>query len=256
MPGPPTGIERQLRLEGAENLRDIGGYASGEGRHTRWRTVFRSDSLHRLSAPGQAWLIQAGLRSVIDLRDNVDASEVPNVFRNSTAVRYRHIPIFETPLPDGVEPPSLWVGYMRMVHQRGDRIRCVVEALLEPEATPLVIQCGLGKDRTGLVIALLLAAVGVPDGTIVDDYALSSECLRSGPYLAEARERAERKGWTWQQCAELWDCPPRLMVDLLDHLGGQFGGVRQYLGTLGLTDEQLNRLEHLLVESSPDHFRW
>src|SRR5262245_5682235 len=94
---------RHLALEGTHNVRDIGGYATRDSRETRWRTVYRSDSLHRLSAAAQADLIAYGLRTVIDLRHSQETADMPNVFAQSERVRYLNLPLFEASTS---QPPS------------------------------------------------------------------------------------------------------------------------------------------------------
>src|SRR5262245_23186519 len=101
---PPS---RHIALEGAYNVRDIGGYDTGDGRQTRWRTVFRSDSLHRLTPAAQADLVGLGLRTVIDLRHVQETADMPNVFAESERVRYRNLPLFEaspSQPPDAAAP--------------------------------------------------------------------------------------------------------------------------------------------------------
>ena len=240
--------ERHLPLEGISNLRDVGGYATVDGRSTRWRTLFRSGCVDRLSPAGQEWLIDAGLRTVIDLRDDEEILSRPNVFAHSARVRYRRVPLFDGPLPDD-EPPPLEVGYWRMLEQRHARVRAVFEALLEPGALPALIQCHAGKDRTGMVVALILAAVGVPHATVAADYALSAECL--GPaYLDETREWFATRGWSWDTYAHLCGSPAQLMLDMLAGVEQRYGGVVEYLASIGVRRGELEVLRERLTQTT------
>ncbi len=83
MAGDPRRI---VRLGGVRNLRDVGGYPTRDGRRIRWRTLYRSDCLDQLDPPGRAWLVIAGLRSVIDIRGPAELRERPNVFATSVDV--------------------------------------------------------------------------------------------------------------------------------------------------------------------------
>ena len=241
-------VERHLPLEGISNLRDVGGYATVDGRYTRWRTLFRSGCVDRLSPAGQEWLIDAGLRTVIDLRDDEEIAIRPNVFADSARVRYRRVPLFDGPLPDD-QPPPLEVGYWRMLEQRHTRVRAVFETLLEPGALPALIQCHAGKDRTGVVVALILAAVGVPHATVAADYALSADCL--GPeFLDETREWFATRGWSWDMYAHLCGSPAQLMLDLLAGVAGRYGGVGEYLSSIGLRPSDLDVLRERLTEGA------
>ena len=241
--------QRHIRLQGARNLRDIGGYQTVDGRQTRWRVVLRSGCLDRLSLDGQNWLVNLGLRTVIDLRDNAELAEAPDVFARSDLVRYRHVPLFDSPLPANVLPPSLTEGYRRILFERAPRVRMVFEELLQPGALPALIHCAVGKDRTGVIVAMLLGAVGVPAETIVEDYALSSKCL--GPdLLPEARAYAEQQGWPWELTAAQWTCPPELMRRMLDEVHERYASVSDYLRSIGLESHQLARLRTLLLSSN------
>jgi len=241
--------ERRLLLEGIVNLRDVGGYATSDGRYTRWRTLFRSGCVDRLSLAGQASLVEAGLRTVIDLRDDEEVVNRPNVFADSRRVRYRRVPLFDEPPPEEL-PPPLEVGYWRMLEQRHARVRAVFEALLEPGAPPVLIQCHAGKDRTGMVVALILAAVGVPHATVAADYALSAECL-GAEFLDETRTWFEARGWSWDEYAHLSGSPAELMLDVLAGVDSRYGGVPQYLASIGVRPGDVEALRELLTQATP-----
>src|SRR5438309_7631744 len=112
--------QRVLALAGTYNLRDVGGYLTQDGRQTRWRTLFRSDSLHRLAETEQATLLGMGLRSVLDLRYERELAEAPNVFATSTGVRYLNLPLLAGPsgAQQGGDYPSLEEVYRRMADTR------------------------------------------------------------------------------------------------------------------------------------------
>ena len=242
-------MERVLRLGGTRNLRDVGGYPTVDGRRTRWRTLYRSDCLDRLDAAGQAWLVDAGLRSVIDLRDVEEAAERPNVFRRRSRgqhVVYQHLALFEVPLPPGLEP-NLRQGYRREVDLLGARMAKLVEAVVRPGTLPTLLHCAAGKDRTGVAVAVLLAAAGVGTETIAEDYALSEACL--GPeYVTETRDWVASRGWDWAVWEHTVATPPERMLLTLEYLEVQYGGVRQYLLSHGLAPAALEVLRELLTE--------
>ena len=140
----------------------------------------------------------------------------------------------------------LEVGYWRMLEQRHTRVRAVFEALLEPGALPALIQCHAGKDRTGMVVALILASVGVPHSTVAADYALSAECL--GPeYLDETREWFATRGWSWDTYAHLCGSPAQLMLDVLAGVDDRYGGVGSYLSSIGVRPGDLDVLRDRLT---------
>jgi protein-tyrosine phosphatase len=238
-------MARLVGLKGTRNLRDLGGYPTVDGRRTRWRTIYRSDCLDQLDEAGQSWLIEAGLRTVVDLRDDEEAAARPNVFATSQRVRYRRIPFWGRPLPADFDP-DLTNGYLRELDLCGQRLCAILAALVAPDALPALIHCAAGKDRTGIVVGLLLDAAGVTRDAIGKDYALSAECL--GPeYLAEGRIWVAQMGRDWDPWAHSFETPPERMLKTLEYLDRQFGGIGAYLLRHGLDADQVERLRRLLI---------
>jgi protein-tyrosine phosphatase len=236
----PTTTEglRVLGLAGTYNLRDVGGYPTQNGSRTRWRTLLRSDSLHRLATGEQATLLELGLRTVIDLRSERELAEAPNVFAASDNVRYLNLPL----VPGGgdvrAEIPSLEVLYRLIVNTRSAELAAIVNTLAVPGALPAVVHCTAGKDRTGLVIALLLRLVGVDAETIAADYNATEACL-AGEFMVDFRQRTEARGIDWQAYEPLLKCPPEFMLSLLTYVDETHGGVHAYLMQAGVAAEQL-----------------
>lgn len=235
--------QRHLQFAGTYNFRDVGGYPTRNGGATRWRTLFRSDSPHRLSAADRAVLVGRGLRTAVDLRQAEEVAAAPNVFVSSPQVIYRHVPLLnDTPsMPEVL--PSLVDIYRGILDERGEQVAAVLAALAAPGALPAVVNCTAGKDRTGLVVALLLGLAGVPEETIVTDYALSGACL-AGVYLDEARQRAAAQGLSYDL---LVLCDPDFMRVTLAHLNQRYGGIEAYVRTAGLGGAEIDRLRRAMV---------
>ena len=241
-------MARLVALNGTRNLRDLGGYPTVDGHHTRWRTIYRSDCLDQLDEAGQSWLIDAGLRTIVDVRDDEEAAARPNVFATSQRVTYRRVPFWGRPLPADFDP-DLSNGYVRELDLCGQRLCTILAALLIPDALPALIHCAAGKDRTGIVVALLLETAGVTREAISQDYALSAECL--GPeYLAEGRVWIAQIGADWDRWAHSFETPPERMLKTLEYLDRQFGGIESYLLGHGLATDQLERLRQLLLANA------
>ena len=234
----PRLLERHLRLPGTRNLRDVGGYPAGASRRTRWRTVLRTDALDRLPAASRSALLDLGLRCVVDLRWPEELVESPSVFATSDRVTYRSIPLLED---DPTPAHGMAATYRHIFDERAAQLAEVVRTLLAPEGLPVAIGCAAGKDRTGVVIALLLAAVGVPSDVIVADYELSGEAL--GGELADDPHLDD-----WRAQPSRVDCPGEYMLEALDHLDRHHGGASSLLLRNGLTEPELDRLVELLTE--------
>ena len=241
-------LPRHLGLAGTYNLRDTGGYRTMDGRTTRWRTFFRSDSLHRVPPMAQTTLLNYGVRTVIDLRRSDELHGAPNVFANSSEVVYHHLSLLADSRPERkVAPRALPDIYRLILEQRQEQLRQTLATLAAPGGLPAIVHCTAGKDRTGLIVALLLGLVGVPAATIIADYALSSQYL-VGTYLEEARQRAAHNDIPWEWFQHQVICPPEFMHTTLQYLDERHGGIVAYVRRIGLSQEQCERLQHALVE--------
>jgi protein-tyrosine phosphatase len=233
--------DRHLPLPGTRNLRDVGGYPTANGRRTRWRTLLRTDSLDLLPNESQATLLDLGLRQAIDLRWPSELASAPSVFRDSPRVRYRSIPLLAYEEDD----PTPFVGlvgmYRRILDERGEHLVQVVRAVIDPDGTPVAIGCAAGKDRTGVAIAIILAALGVPRELIVADYALSAGFFAGhveDPHLID-----------WRRGPVDTESPPEYMEEVLRHLDERHGGAPALLRAGGMSDSELERLVEVLTEA-------
>jgi protein-tyrosine phosphatase len=230
--------ERHLRLPGTRNLRDVGGYPAGDGRETRWRTLLRTDALDQLPVASQVALHDLGIRQVIDVRWEHEVNGRPSVFRDSDEVRYRNLPL----MPDQAVPEGIAATYRHMFDTRSSALAEIARALLEPGGVPVVIGCAAGVDRTGVTVALLLSAIGVPADVVAGDYALSVESFAS--------DGADSGLADWRGEAITLDCRPEYMLEALDHLERVHGGAPTLLARHGFGDGHLGRLRELLTVPS------
>lgn len=231
---------RHLRLAGTRNLRDVGGYPAGGGRRVRWRTLFRTDSLDRLPVASQRELLSLGVRHVIDLRWPHEIESSPSVFRDSSAVRYESLPLFEE---HGAPPTGTPAEVYRLVlDSRGEQLTAIARSITAPGGLPAIIGCAAGVDRTGTTVALLLSAVGVPDDVIAADYAMSAECFAGGGDGSGLDD--------WRSGPVSVDCLPTYMEEALDHLDRRHGGAAALLERHGFTTGDLDTLTELLTETA------
>jgi protein-tyrosine phosphatase len=241
---------RHLPLDGTYNVRDCGGYLTREGRAVKWGVLFRADGLHRLTREGQAALLGYGVQTIIDLRRSEELKTAPNVFADSSDVQYHHVSLLvdeafhAEPQRD---PEPLVVMYRRILDERQEQVYKALSTFAGPAGLPGLMHCTAGKDRTGLITALLLALVGVPHETIVADYALTSTYLGDG-FIEDIKQRALQRGFTWEQYAPLVACPPENMAQTLLHIDEAYGGVSPYLRHIGLSQAQLSRLYEGLLD--------
>ncbi|PON14412.1 protein-tyrosine-phosphatase [Candidatus Entotheonella serta] len=241
---------RHLPLEGTYNVRDCGGYLTREGRTVKWGVFFRADGLHRLTPQGQTALLGQGVQTIIDLRRSEELQTAPNVFANSSDVQYHHVSLMidetSTAGPQK-EPEPLVVMYRKILDERQEQVYKTLATFADTAGLPGLVHCTAGKDRTGVITALLLSLVGVPHETIIADYALTSTYLGEG-FMEDIKKRALQRGFTWEQYRPLVTCPPENMAQTLQHLDEAYGGSAAYLRHIGLSQAQLAHLRDQLLD--------
>ncbi len=235
---------RHLPLNGTHNLRDVGGYPTHAGGSVAWRTLFRSDSLHRLDSHGLTRLAGLDLRTIVDLRADIEVEQRPSAIAGLPA-RLVRAPIVRDPtlLPP---LPDLAAEYRYTIDECGDSIGAVIRELCAPGALPALVHCAAGQDRTGIVIALVLAVLGVPDDVIGADYSLSSVYL--DPDSTAVIGRLKAAGPDANVTAELISSQAGLILNVLALARAAGGGsVDRYLTAHGVAAPDLAALRSMLV---------
>ncbi len=238
---------RLLDWEGGLNARDLGGYATEDGRETRWGAVVRSAALGALTEAGRAALADYGVRTIVDLRLPDELEREPNPFAEpgDHGIVYTNVSIIDPAAapPDAVS--TLAEDYLQMLDRYGHGVAQAMAAIARAPEGGVLVHCAAGKDRTGLISALLLGLAGVPAETIATDYALTAELLRprDEDWLEHGPgERAERE-------AILARFAPtaEVMLEVLEGLDRRYGGVERYLLAAGVSPADLDRLRDRLV---------
>ena len=225
---------RHIEVEHAFNIRDIGGYPTCDGQTTQWKRFLRSDGLHALHEADMQVLLDYGVRLVVDLRLPMELRSAPNVFSGSELVQYRHQSFLDEAVLKRIEKEPVQnrthlradQGYRSWLDHCQPSVRDVLVSLSDNDAGVALYHCSGGKDRTGLVTALLLGLAGVPDELIAADYALTARYnIRSTfkPPEPDIRD--------WQDYEAAY-CPPAVMHESLEHLNQGYGECRVMFGTL------------------------
>jgi protein-tyrosine phosphatase len=191
-----------------------------------------------------------GLHTIFDLRSPPELEEdgLGALFDDGLA-RHRHAPFFRN--ETGVRPGGLNVEmltlYIEMLDLGREAIGDVFTALAEEPTYPAVFHCAAGKDRTGVVSALLLRVLNVGDATIAADYALSGEYITPRLEAEWAQsEEALRKRYG-EVPAHIHRADPETILQTLEFMDAQYGSVQAYLAGCGVGADQLDALRrHLL----------
>ncbi|OJX75020.1 tyrosine-protein phosphatase [Leifsonia sp. 71-9] len=239
---------QRLPVPGTYNFRDVGGYPA-EGGSTRDGKLFRADALGRLGDAGKESLRELGVRVVIDLRDDFEVDSLPDDL-DGLDVEVLRLPVFE-----GSGASQATIGatladlYEKIVLQHRDVVVRALREIADTGDEPVVVHCTAGKDRTGVVVALALLAVGVDRETVLDDYAATQANL-AGEWLEGmlALVRGYGVEITPDLQVIMGGSPREAMAAVLDLIDRDFGGVRAYLLDAGLDEVELAKLRSVLIQ--------
>jgi protein-tyrosine phosphatase len=242
--------DRHIVCDGAFNVRDLGGYAAAGGRTVRWQTLYRADGLHRIEAEAAGAVTPLGWRTILDLRTEDEFRA--GAFLHHGGAEVLHLPVIRSPwdieaVGDAAPVEFLVARYREMLDEGRTALTTAVRLLSSQERLPAVFHCSAGKDRTGVLAALVLSVLGVADETIAEDYHLSAGAMdRLVDWLRAARP--DLVDHMAQQPKTFLACPPEAMLGFLGALRDRFGSAEGYLTASGVEPEALDRLRDVLLE--------
>jgi protein-tyrosine phosphatase len=238
--------DRRIPLTGTFNVRDVGGYPAAGGTVRACR-LLRGDALHRLDDEARATLSDLRVRTVVDLREDFEARLSPDAL-DGTGIDVLRLPLFRFAGDSfGRAPDDLKTVYDHMVDDCGAALATAVGHVAAPHAQPVLVHCSAGKDRTGVVVALVLSLLGVPDEVIAEDYTLTSAYLAEE--FTQAVEQLQASTGLGQRLnGQALACPPELILATLERIRASHGSVQEYLLAHGLTAEQIATLRRTLIE--------
>ena len=242
---------RRLEIPGVLNLRDLGGYETRGGGFTRWRRVLRGDGLHRLTPEGMTALNAEALTSVIDLRSPAELEEAPNPYAAQQGVAFHHKPVYDDLAPAlmatrraGEDDPLVHF-YLSALIERAEAMRDILTTIVTAPEGAILFHCTAGKDRTGLVAALLLGVADVDRETILADYTLTGKFIAD--LVEELLERTRRNGGDAEMHARFLACAPLTMAATLDQIDKRHGSIPNYLSDIGLGAGDISALRDRLL---------
>ena len=231
------------------NFRDLGGLPSADGRTVHYGRLYRSDSLHRLTEEEGERLATLGVRTVLDLRRPAEIArdgripELPGIayFNLHPAHREWH--------PGSYDEAAgthryLADRYLDMATEGIDGFGAALRLISDVDRAPLVMHCFAGKDRTGVLAALTLVLLGVPQAEIMADYAASEAA--QAPIGAQVLRDASGMPVP-PPPAHFLACPPQAMGLFLSELADRYGSIHGYARAAGVNELHIEALRsHLL----------
>lgn len=231
-----------LEIDGVNNVRDVGGIPVPGGR-IRSGLLLRSGQLSG-ATPAGAEALRSRIRRIVDLRDGEEVAAEPTEIDGPETT---HLPLFLGSVRSFFETDtSLDDLYLHLLEQSGERLVSAIRIIAQGE--PTLVHCTVGKDRTGVTVALALAAVGADRDAIIADYALTESQLppersrRIAAYIRAQHPEAVHA------VALATQSPPPVMRALLQRVDERWGSAAAYLRANGMTEEELEALSSTLVE--------
>jgi len=244
--------DRRILLKACFNFRDLGGLETVDGRRVRSGVLYRADALHRLTADDLDVLRGLGLRTVIDLRSKGEIERHGRVaLADHDEVVHVHLAMMDEiwsteDMPRDDEAPApevLGEGYLRMLEFGGPAVATAIRLLADGETLPAVFHCTAGKDRTGVLAALVLGQLGVPEEAIAEDYALTELAVdgtRAWLQVNDPDVMGALPAWAWR-------APATTMLAFLEQVRAEHGSIPGLLAHLGVSQATLDALEDTLL---------
>ncbi len=234
--------ERLLPLEGAYNVRDMGGYKTKEGKIVKWGKIFRSGDLDKLTDADLEYLNEIPIRTYVDFRDSLEIANAPD--KKPTSLLHT----FKLPINAGnmidlhnvsiARSDTLMEDINRLlVNQSQATYKDFFRILADKSNIPLLFHCSAGKDRTGIAAALFLSALGVEREIIIQDYLLSADYLKD-KYALEIKQ--------YPQLAPLMTVKRSYIETAFDEIDKKYGGVENYL--IRFLDVDLDQMKSIYTE--------
>ncbi|MDC0767435.1 tyrosine-protein phosphatase [Streptomyces sp. HD] len=238
-------MDRHIRFDALHNFRDLGGCTTTDGHRVRPGRLYRADSLGKLTQGTPDWsrFLALGVHTVIDLRYPWEIEhrgrvpDHPSFTYHNLSIEHR--PYTQAGLTPDVDPtPYLAERYMEVAQDGTKEIRSALELVAKAAEsdTPLVFHCASGKDRTGLLAALILGLLGVPEPTIIEDFTLTE--LAAPALLADWKAHNNGRTPTWPGFGR---APEAVMRLFLADLTRRYGSIEGYISeALSLDPDSLS----------------
>jgi protein tyrosine/serine phosphatase len=242
---------RFVEFAGAYNFRDLGGLPANGGGRIRRGVLFRSDALHALDRSDVGRLRELGVVTVVDLRSEYEVAATGRGLLADESIGWFHAPLSNVGAPDYQPSAALASGdlgrhYLDTLDERSRMLARAFMHLATADHLPAVFHCTVGKDRTGVLAALVLGCVGVPARVIVEDYALTDD--RMAPLLARLRGDAAAPADIRALGPSPMRAEARSMEQFLAGLDAKYGGPGGWARAAGIDGEVVENLRVVLVD--------
>lgn len=254
--------QRRLPFSGAKNFRDLGGYQTKSGRTVRWGSLYRSDSLHKLTAADLRYLSALCLDRVVDLRSTPETNRDPDRLPEELTSRFVHIPILDSstglfhnsrdeflkiiPTVDGAR--SMIDTNIELATRFTPEIRQFLDILCSSNG-PVLFHCAAGKDRTGFTAAIILRLLGVAQDVVMEDYLLTNQYFFSAYRWSLGLMRVLRGRRFAETVRNFMIAQPGYLGSAFTAMEEKYGSFEGYVSDgLGLTAADIAHLQSMYLE--------
>lgn len=246
---------RRLPLENLYNARDLGGYITKDKKVTKWFRFLRTDDLHHASAADQKYLKEYGVTTVIDLRSKNELATNPNPFKDDTEIDYHNCSLLvgDATKPNEEMMKKMLEGgnvlgnmYLGMLQQAQPTIKEIFEIIGESKGTVLY-HCTAGKDRTGVISALLLGLAGASSADIVNNYIETYHYLNESPFIHQNNTNLQLSEEMLRIKESFLNSDAKNMEMLLKYIHDNYGTIPEYLTKIGIEKKILNKIKESFV---------
>lgn len=245
-----TGTEQQAAPAKLANFRDVGGLPTTDGRHVRTGRLFRSDSLQELDDADVVTLVdRLKIRFIIDLRTAEEAVQQGRGPLSAHPVSYLNVPLVDIDAPAGQPGQVVLTQYLQHL-EHDPNLPLAIEMVAHTARYPTVVHCAAGKDRTGVVLALVELLLGVPEEHVIADYMMTATNIE--PVLARLRQWQRYADNMARLPAEIYRCEDHVIRGMLAELTRRYGGTERWARSRGIDGSVVRQLKDRLLVNSRD----
>ncbi|MCL1914523.1 MAG: tyrosine-protein phosphatase [Eubacteriaceae bacterium] len=235
-----------MNLEGPNNVRDLGGYPTKDGKSTKWGQFLRSDNPNKITPKDNEDLYAYGVRMNIDLRSDFECEQQPSNLNGYQDVKYYNFMMMDNMNSNQGDiklPDTMAEIYIGLIQDAQERYKQIFE-LIAAEEGCVLFNCTAGRDRTGTTAMLLLKLAGVPDEWIVEDYLATDWNIRED--LKKMMELFKDRGL--DDSMKMMENPQKAIEDTIEFFNTTYGTMENYLDIIGCSTDVVDALKAKLVE--------
>lgn len=245
---------RAVTMDNVQNLRDIGGYFTPDKKMTHWGKVYRSGELSSVSEWDSIRLDNLHIKTIIDLRDTGEVTLKPSLYKHAkitcVPIPFQDLDLIKERLVEGRMRKGdgllfMQDTYLRFITRNSESFAKALRVFLNEENYPILVNCSLGKDRTGFLTAMLLTSLGIEEESVKKDYMASNEYID----ISHLAYMARGFNTDAQETITVLVSVNETFLDLVfNKIKKEYGSIDKYLSKgLHLTDKDREKLKDILL---------